>query len=312
MKRMMSALLLFGAVTGCQRARETAVPPPAAVKESKAPVSHQEEFNQWKEKRRERLTSESGWLTLTGLFWLQDGANEVGSAKDDAIVLPAAAPAEVGVLRKEGAKVFFEPAANSGVTIDDKAVTTKVEMIPDTAEKPTIAKIGTVTFQVIERVGKLGVRVKDSNAESRRNFKGLDYYPFSDKLRVEARLEKYNPPKEIAIVNVLGMVEKMVSPGALVFTIDGAEYRLDPVLEEGESDLFVIFGDKTNGKDTYGAGRYVYAPPPDANGKTFIDFNRAYNPPCVFTTYATCPLPPQQNKLPIRIEAGEKKYAGHE
>jgi uncharacterized protein (DUF1684 family) len=181
----------------------------------------------------------------------------------------------------------------------------------DTDEKdgPTVMKSGTLTFLVIRRGDRLGIRVKDSESEARRNFKGLDYFPADPKYRVEARFEPYNPPKKIPITNVLGMLSLETSPGALVFTIDGKELRLDPIYEQGTTDLFIIFKDATSGHETYGAARYLYASPP-VNGKTIVDFNHAYNPPCAFTPYATCPLPPPQNRLPIRIEAGEKKYAG--
>ena len=290
----------------------TSEQPPAAATTSQAaetqpPMTHEEDVNAWKARRVKNLTSETGWLTLTGLYWLKEGENKVGAASDMAVRLPQPAPTYVGSLNRKGSEVVFEPSA--GVPL---SVTTKTVMKADSSGDPTIVKLGTITFQVIERGDRLGVRVKDANNEARRNFQPLEYYPLNANLRVNAKLEPYNPPKEIPIVNVLGMTEKMVSPGALVFTIEGKEYRLDPVLEEGETDLFIIFGDKTNGTETYGAGRYMYAAPPDASGMTVVDFNKAYNPPCVFTNYATCPLPPRQNKLPIRIEAGEKEWAGHE
>ena len=179
---------------------------------------------------------------------------------------------------------------------------------------PTVEKIGSLSFQVIKRGDKagdrFGIRMKDPQSAARKHFKGVTYFPADAKFRVEARFERYNPPKKVSITNVLGMTSDEVSPGALVFTLQGQTFRIDPILEQGETDLFIIFKDKTSGRETYGAARYVYAPPPDKNGKTVIDFNHAYNPPCAFTPYATCPLPPAQNRLPIRITAGEKKYAG--
>src|SRR5262249_35170318 len=163
-------------------------------------------------------------------------------------------------------------------------------------------------------VSKFGIRVKDTESEARKNFKDLDYFPTDSAYRVTARLEPYNPPKKIRITNVLGMTSDETSPGALVFTLKGKTYRLDPIWDMGDPeprDLFIIFKDQPSGKETYGAARYMYAHRADANGNTVVDFNKSYNPPCVFTHFATCPLPPQQNRLPIRIEAGEKKYAGH-
>ena len=167
---------------------------------------------------------------------------------------------------------------------------------------------GSLLFYLIRRGDKIGVRVKDSQSEARRNFRGLDYFPIDPGWRIEARFEPYDPPRSISVPNVLGQDNDEKSPGAIVFEHGGKTYRLDPVLEPGETDYFVIFGDRTNGKTTYGAGRFLYVAPP-VGGKTVIDFNKAYNPPCVFTDFATCPLPPPQNKLPIPVEAGEEEYA---
>ena len=141
-------------------------------------------------------------------------------------------------------------------------------------------------------------------------FAGLDYFPFNPKWRVKAKFQPYQPPRKIPITNVLGMTSDEISPGLLVFNVDGHDYRLEPILEQGEKDYFIIFRDATSGKETYPAARYLYASPPGADGKTIVDFNKAYNPPCAFTPYATCPLPPPQNRLGVRIDAGEKKYAG--
>jgi uncharacterized protein (DUF1684 family) len=178
------------------------------------------------------------------------------------------------------------------------------------ADGPTVVQTGTVRFQVIKRGERYGLRVKDSQSPTRTNFAGLEYFPIEAKYRVEARMEPYKPVKKIPITDVTGMTSDSDSPGALVFTLDGTEYRIDPVLEEGSTDLFIIFKDQTSRDDTYQAGRYLYAAKPGPDGKTVIDFNKAYNPPCSFTHFATCPLPPEQNRLPIRIEAGEKRYEG--
>jgi uncharacterized protein len=268
------------------------------------------DYETWKAKRIERLKADGGWLSLTGLFWLEEGTNHVGAASDNEIRLPSSAPGRIGSIEKKGEKSFFVPSPNGIATIDGKPATTRVELLADVTDKPTVVQVGSTTFQVIERGGRFGVRVKDSNAETRTKFQGLDYFPYNEALRVEAKFVPYDPPREIQILNVLNMLEPMKTPGALMFKVGGNEYRLDPVLEDGETDWFIIFGDSTNGKETYGAGRYVYAAPPDASGKTIIDFNRAYNPPCAFTAFATCPLPPRQNKLMVAIEAGEKTYKG--
>jgi len=141
------------------------------------------------------------------------------------------------------------------------------------------------------------------------HFKGLEYFPLDQQWRFEARFEPYTSMKKIPIINILGMEDDMNSPGVVVFDVGGHEYRLDAVLEDGETDYFIMFGDPTNGKQTYGAGRFMYVKPP-VNGVTVLDFNKSYNPPCAFSHYATCPLPPPQNRLPIAVTAGEFKYAG--
>lgn len=245
---------------------------------------------QWRETRRTRLTSEESWLTLVGLNWLHEGANDVK--------LPA------------------HPPVTRRFVLDHGKVTMDGQVLRDDTDPqgPTVTRIGTLSFTAIKRSDKkgdrVGIRVKDTQSASRKNFKGLTYFPANPDYRVEARFEPYTPARKIAIANVLGMISDEVSPGALVFTLKGKTYRIDPILEQGEKDLFIIFKDGTSGKETYGAARYLYAQPAGANGKTVIDFNHAYNPPCAFTPYATCPLPPPQNRLSVRIEAGEKKYAG--
>ena len=172
--------------------------------------------------------------------------------------------------------------------------------------------MGTTTFQVIKRGERYGLRVKDSQAPTRTHFLGLDYFDVDPKWRIEAHYEPYKPEKHVAITDVTGMTSDTAVPGALVFNVDGKEYRIDPIIEQGETDFFIIFKDATSRDATYPAARYLYASPPDKNGNVIVDFNKAYNPPCAFTSFATCPLPPPQNRLPFRIEAGEKKYRnGH-
>ncbi len=272
--------------------------------------AYRAEIETWRAKRIERLRSDTGWLTVVGLFWLEPGKNAVGSAPGNRVVLPAGkTPSYAGALELSGGAAMFHAAPGSGVVSDGRPVTT-VALRSDVTGEPTVLSIGPVSFYTIQRGDRLGVRVKDSQSDARRDFHGIESYPIDARWRLEARFEAYKPVKNIPVPNVLGVEELTDSPGALVFELDGKTYRLDPVIETGETDLFVIFGDRTNGRETYGAGRFLYAPPP-VDGKTVLDFNKAYNPPCVFTPYATCPLPPPQNKLPIEIPAGEKRYAGH-
>ena len=202
-------------------------------------------------------------------------------------------------------------ASDAGKLNVDAQPITALDLKDDNDDNgPTILKLGSLIINVVKRGDRIGIRVKDSESQTRREFKGLEYYPIDPKWRLEARFEPYQPAKKIPITNVLGMTEDETSPGAFAFEVDGKTYRIDPILEKGETDLFVMIADETTGKETYGAGRYLYVTPPDATGKVVIDFNKTYSPPCAFTNFATCPLPPRQNHLPFRIDAGEKKYAG--
>ena len=275
---------------------------------AKGAGSHAEEIERWRSERLANLKSEDGWLTLVGLFWLKEGENKLGSDPASDVALPAGkSPSLAGIISLNNGTVKLDARPGSGITSDGKPVST-LELKSDENGSPTLLKLGTLSFHVIKRGERLGVRVKDSASPERANFRGLEYYPVSDKWRVVARFERFDPPKSIPITNVLGMEEDDPSPGALVFDVDGKTYRLDALTEEDK--LFIIFADTTSGKETYGAGRYLYADQPDAEGRVVVDFNKAYSPPCAFTHFATCPLPPSQNKLPIAVEAGEK-FAGH-
>jgi uncharacterized protein (DUF1684 family) len=175
---------------------------------------------------------------------------------------------------------------------------------------PTVLHLSSLTFQMIKRGDKLGLRIKDSQNSDRLNFPGTKFYPADLKWRIDAQFVPYSPPKPVSITNVLGMESGEASPGAVKFEVNGNSYQLDAITEKGETRYFMIIADKTSGKETYPAGRYLYVDPPDASGRMLIDFNKAYSPPCAFTKFATCPLPPRQNRLPFAIEAGEK-YSGH-
>ena len=276
------------------------------------PVAYQKDIDDWKAGRLGRVTGPDGWTTLVGLYWFKPGVNRFGSAAGNDMPLKATGfPAEAGRFDFDGKQLSFTAAKGVAVLSGGKPVTT-IKMISDadagTAD-PTTLSIGSVSFYAIKRVDKMGVRVKDTNADARVHFKGLEYFPVDQDWRFEAKFEPYMPMKKIPIINILGMEEDMPSPGALLFEIDGKPYRLDTVLEDGETDYFVMFADATSGKQTYGAGRFMYVKPP-VDGKTVLDFNKSYNPPCAFSPYATCPLPPPENRLPIVIEAGEFSYGG--
>jgi len=308
-----SILFLITAVvffTACQKSTKPVIAFDAAA--------HRSEIQKWQNDRLASLTKDDGWLTLVGLFWLNEGENKFGSDAKNAVVLPKdKAPGVAGSLWLEKGRVRLVARPDSAIDVAGPIESrrtnpiTTLDLKDDNDDNgPTILKLGTLLINVIKRGERIGVRVKDTESRTRREFKGLEYYPIDPKWRIEARFEPYQPAKAIPITNVLGMTDDEASPGALSFEVDGKTYRIDPILEKGETDLFVMIADETTGKETYGAGRYLYVSPPDAAGKVVIDFNKAYSPPCAFTNFATCPLPPRQNYLPFRVDAGEKKYAG--
>ncbi len=258
-----------------------------------AAVTYQSQIAEWRQKREARLRADGGWLTVTGLFWLHEGQNSFGADQKNDIVLPAG-PAQAGVFELRSGKVR--------VTMDGNTRPLR----PDNDDD--VANAGRLKLYVIERSGRYGIRMKDPESQFRRGFHGLDYFPVRADYRVVAQFVA--DPRKVPIQNILGQTEPEDSPGYVVFTLEGRQFRLRPILDDPDTkDLFFVFRDLTSRKETYEAGRFLDAAPPQ-NGKVVLDFNKAYNPPCVFTPYATCPLPPQENRLAVRIEAGEKKY-GH-
>jgi hypothetical protein len=288
---------------------ENTVSPPGV---SAAEVSQQVE--QWKQGRLQRLTAADGWLSLVGLEWLQPGANRVGSAADNDIVLKVG-PAHLGVvtLATDGV-VKITLAKDSGASIDGKPVQ-EATLVDDIQAgengHPTTVAFGTANFYVIERDGRKGLRVKDADAATRKHFLGLDYYPTDPSWRIVADWVPFDPPHKLEIGSVLGTIDKVDVPGKAVFKRDGHTFELLPYQEEPGGELFFVLADRTSGKETYGAARFLYAALPK-DGKVILDFNRAYNPPCAFTEYATCPLAPPENRLDVAVTAGEKKYCGSE
>ena len=267
----------------------------------------------WREEREARLKADGGWLTLAGLFWLKEGKNPFGTDPAGDIVLPeGSAPAKAGVfeLKGEQVTVALQPGAHGRIA--GKAVSGAVAMRPDTSGSPDVLEMGTLTMNVIKRGDRYGIRLKDKNSPVRKGFTGLKWFDIQEAYRVEARWVSYPQPKPVKVPNVLGQTESMPSPGYAEFTLNGKPVRLDGVLEDPHAEqLFFILRDQTSGKETYGAGRFLYSDLPKA-GKVVLDFNKAYNPPCAFTPYATCPLPPPQNWMPVRVEAGEMAYGkGH-
>lgn len=259
--------------------------------------SYDNAVQQWRDDREGALKADGGWLSVAGLYWLKDGDNTVGSGPGNDLQLERG-PARLGALRHHGSVTTFQPTA--GVSVE----------APATALRPDKDQIrfDDYTMFVIHRGQRDGIRLKDKRSKLRQEFTGLHWYPVDQNYHVVAKFVRYEKPTLIAIPNILGEVEKLPSAGYAEFDLHGQHYRLEPVVEDDQ--LFYIFRDLTSGKETYGAGRFLYSDMPK-DDKVVLDFNKAYNPPCAFTPYATCPLPPAQNRLAARVEAGELKYGAH-
>lgn len=263
------------------------------VQESSAGTqqTYSQEIEQWHAGRIQGLKKEHGWLSLIALEWLHEGKNTIPS---------------IGTIRLHKGTVTFSLRKNIAATLEGKKFSSGV-IVPD---KDKIL-FGTRALSAIKRGDKFAVRVWDSENPARKNFTTIERFPLSPTWKIEARWEPYAVPKKVEIPTVIpGLIQEGIAPGVAVFTMNGKEYRLEPTVEEGETDYFFVFGDKTNGRETYGAGRFLYTLPPK-DGMIVLDFNRSYNPPCAFTDFATCPVPSRQNRLPFTIEAGEKKYKHH-
>lgn len=260
----------------------------------------------WHQNRIEGLKKENGWLNLAGLFWLEEGKNSFGASTDNKIIFPKDKSKQfLGDFILEKGEVFVETKADAEVFNGNQPVE-KLKVFP--AEKNIILKHNSLRWFVIKRGERYAIRLRDLESPFLKEFHGIETFPIDKKWKIKA---KFVPTigKKISILDVTGQTNQQDSPGVLVFNFAGKEYKLD-ALTEGD-EFFIIFGDKTNKKETYGAGRFLYADKPDAEGYTYLDFNKAYNPPCAFTPYATCPLPPKQNQLPINLSAGEKNYGHH-
>ena len=273
--------------------------------------TYREDVERWRAGRMNALVGPRGWLTVRSLDWLVPGPNTIGSDPASRIVLPEGrAPASVGVIEldPDGSRLvgLFDPDA--GVTHQGAPVGT-MELQDDRAGPATVLELGALSFSVIHRVHEWAVRVRDREHPARRSFPGIEHWPVDPRWRIEARLDPADPVRTVVVPTIIGKGDEYRVPGRLRFEIDGRACSLLALHEPGAGDYLVVFADETTGEETYGGGRFVYVRPPDERGMTVIDFNRAYNPPCVFTTHATCPLPPEGNRLALRVEAGEKLFA---
>ena len=267
--------------------------------------TYEKEMQTWQQKRIQALKDPNGWINLTGLFWLKPGKNSFGSAPtNDFVYQHKNMPSKAGYFLWENQQVYW--VSNSGISIKiNDSLITKDLVFEEGKNQASLMALGSLRWNIIQREEKIGVRLRDLASPLLTSFKGTERFALDSNLKLIAHLEPVQQNK-LLIANVLGQISPLASPGKLVFNIKGTTYTLD-ALEEGE-ELFILFGDATSGKETYPAGRFLYTNKPDANGNTILDFNKAFNPPCAFTKFATCPLPPKQNILPIAIKAGEKNY----
>jgi uncharacterized protein (DUF1684 family) len=277
--------------------------------------SWRDELSVWRAQRAAGLQAPEGWLSLIGLGWLEEGDNSFGANQNNRVEIKAKVPDQIGVVRLEkGALRLLPPTRGfpNGFLVDGQPAREQA-LIADDGEKPSKLTIGMITIILIHRDDRFALRIKDPQAPTRTGFHGLHWYEPNAAYRVHARWVPYNPPKVLDIPTALGTVTHLPAPGVAEFVIDGQTVRLEPVLEDPQSkQLFFILRDATSTTTTYGAGRFLYTELPDHGvsqpGELWLDFNRLINPPCSFSPYATCPLPPPQNRVPVAIPAGERRY----
>lgn len=303
--RMMVVLACLGAAAACHR--EPAAPDPAqAANDAAANAAFQQVQQAWRAERLAQLTKPDGWASLAGMHWLDPGSHRVGSDTDNGIRLEMG-PAHLGVFTvRNGATRFV---ADTAVTIDGTAARSSALRSDADAQGPSVIAFdeGKGLATVIARGGRLALRVKHADADSRLRFTGLQYWDGGRDWQLPARFIAHPAGKTLPIANIIGTTDEIPNPGAVEFERGGTTYRLE-ALDEGGDTLFLVFADRTSGHGSYGAGRFLDAPKPDPQGRLVIDFNQAYNPPCAFTPFATCPLPPPENRLDLAIEAGERDY----
>lgn len=305
--RSLNWVLLAICLAGAACQRDVGPSPAERAAQARARAAFEAGEQAWRRQRVAELTQPDGWTSLVGLHWLDPGTHRVGSGADNGIRL-AMGPAHLGVFTVQGQQVRFVADADD-ITLD--GVPSRGGELRTDADPggPSIIGFdaGKGRATVIVRGGRLALRVKHADAPSRLHFGGLEYWPGGPGWRLQARFIAHPAGTTLPVVNILGMTERIPNPGALEFKRNGNRYRLE-ALDQGDGTLLVVFADRTSGHGSYGAGRFLETAFPDSQGHVLLDFNRAYNPPCAFTPFATCPLPPPENRLDLRVEAGEKAY----
>lgn len=268
-------------------------------------VAWHQGLTEFRERREGRLADPAGWLTLVGLEWLGDGRSTVGASEENDIVLPGG-PERWGIVEVRDDGVWFEPQSGAPVTIDGETAQTQ-RLTADTEGNPTVVASGTLSFIAIDRQAWL-LRIKDSEARTRVAFDGLDYFETSPKWLIDGAFERAPEGTTIPIANVLDQLTDSSVYGTFHFEMDGKEHSLIALGDEDSASLWFLFADRTNSTETYGAGRFLYSEGLPVGGRLVVDFNKSYNPPCAFNDYSTCPLPPPENRLDLRVTAGEKDF----
>jgi uncharacterized protein (DUF1684 family) len=266
--------------------------------------SYLKEIQAWREARIERLKSKTGWLNLAGLFWLKEGENTFGSDSSNIIIFPPNALAFYGSIQKTGDSIVLKAAKRTGITVDGEIAAEKL-LTSDAAGKPSLMESGSLAWIIIKRDDRYGIRLRDYNHPRITKLENIPCYETSPEWKITADFIPFDSIQSIETATVIGTTEINNCPGELVFRIGFTSYHLLPFSEGNE--FFIIFADKTNGIETYGNGRFLYTSIPDSQNKVILDFNKAYNPPCAFSPFATCPMPPRENFLDLKIEAGEKE-----
>lgn len=263
----------------------------------------------WRDQRREGLLAPGGWASLIGLHWITPGAHYVGSSAGNGIQL-SMGPAHLGMLELRDDEVRFFPESGGDQTIDGKPVAGALVLrSDDDPAGPSVIGFdsGRAEATVILRDGRYALRVRHADAPTRTGFSGLEYWPAEQDWVVTGQFVPHPSGQTIEVANIIGSFDPTPNPGLVEFHRDGQVYQLEAI-DDGGDELFLVFADRTNGHGSYGAGRFLYTAMPDADDRVFLDFNRAYSPPCAFTAFATCPLPPPQNRLDLAVTAGEKNY----
>ncbi|MBP6977164.1 MAG: DUF1684 domain-containing protein [Bacteroidales bacterium] len=285
----------------CNHGSDPAQPDPA----------YQDSLISWRQNRVRELTMSDGWLALAGRYWLKEGEQSFGAGRGNDIIFPGGTcPDTIGWINLTDDRIFIRIKNGTDVRYEGQPIDV-ISMITDRDDKQTYLTLGSLKWHIIKRGDRFALRLTDSNSKSLREFRGLEYFPVDPSWCIPAQYVPYDPPKTLLIATVIGTVDTLSAPGYLSFQVGRKAFRLDPVQEPGSGSLFIIFADETTAVETYGGGRFLDASLPDEDGNVILDFNKAYNPPCAFTEFATCPLPPDQNKLAISITAGEKSYSAH-